>query len=132
MNIASLLSNSEELQNKKEEFKKKITPLLEKMLLCFDDDFSMMIAVGHWYQPKIIEWVQKSKTEKKNKNWEEKEITVFEIENIEKDNPVKPRDFIACRFFDLMFNDGLNWINNFQTSYWIPAMLSKALDWVKV
>lgn len=132
------MENKEQIQNflieAKEYLKNWIKPHLIWILETkFDENFKNMIAYGYWYKPIFIEKESVKKIEKRlNENGEEIEVEVFDFIDKEVQNPQLPADYIACIWFDKLFDDSILAIENYQKNIFLPGMLAEAIKKVEV
>lgn len=110
----------------KPQFVELITKILKPKII-------LQTARGMGYQAKITEQVAREVIEKvKSINElgqeEEKEMPVTHYENVEKENPEKPVEYLACRYVDILFSQTMQALESDYRNHRMAEELNPLLE----
>lgn len=93
----------------------------------------LQTARGMGYQEKITEQVAREVIEKVKfinelGQEEEKEMPVTRYENVEKENPEKPVEYLACRYVDILFSQTMQALESDYRNHRMAEELNPLLE----
>lgn len=110
----------------KPQFVELITKILKPKII-------LQAARGMGYQAKITEQVAREVIEKVKfinelGQEEEKEMPVTRYENVEKENPEKPVEYLACRYVDILFSQTMQALESDYRNHRMAEELNPLLE----
>lgn len=132
------MENIKDLMEAKEHLKNWLKWYLSALIdTKFDENFKKMIALGYWYQAELLEKkpvTRKEKQQTQNEAWEmqEVEVEVFSFVEEKVPNPITHSDFIACKWFDILFDDSVLSLENYQKNIALPQAIAEAIKKVEI